>query len=58
MAPSWAMFVVVTSSGLLFLLPFGLWLYLDGAISLPTLLLFLMLGSSPAICAICTDSSS
>jgi ATP-binding cassette subfamily B protein len=46
MAPSWAMFVVVTSSGLLFLLPFGLWLYLDGEISLPTLLLFLMLGSS------------
>ena len=46
MAPSWAMFVVVTSSGLLFLVPFGLWFYLDGSISLPTLLLFLMLGSS------------
>jgi ATP-binding cassette subfamily B protein len=46
MAPSWAVFVVITSSGLVFLLPFGLWLYLAGGISLPTLLMFLMLGSA------------
>lgn len=45
MAPAWALFVVVTASGLLFILPFGLWLYLAGQISLPVLLFFLMLGS-------------
>jgi ATP-binding cassette subfamily B protein len=46
MAPAWATFVVVTSSGLLFILPFGLWLYFTGGISLPILLLFLLLGSA------------
>ncbi|MDR3175024.1 MAG: ABC transporter ATP-binding protein/permease [Desulfovibrio sp.] len=46
MAPPWAMFVVVTSSGLLFILPFGLWLYFGGDISLPVLFLFLLLGSA------------
>jgi ATP-binding cassette subfamily B protein IrtA len=44
-APPWAAFIVITSSGLFFILPFGLWFYLNGAISLPTLLLFIMLGS-------------
>lgn len=44
-APMWAVFVVVTSSGLLFLLPFGMWFYLNGDITLPTLFLFLMLGA-------------
>ena len=46
MAPAWATFVVVTSSGLLFILPCGLWLYFSGGISLPVLLLFLLLGSA------------
>lgn len=46
MAPPWAAFVLVTSSGLFFILPFGLWFYLAELISLPTLLLFLMVGSS------------
>lgn len=44
-APTWAVFVVVTTSGLLFLLPFGMWFYLDGSLDLPTLFLFLMLGA-------------
>ncbi|MDR0548838.1 MAG: ABC transporter ATP-binding protein/permease [Deltaproteobacteria bacterium] len=46
MAPAWAMFVVTTTSGLLFLLPFGLWFYLNGTITFQNLALFLMLGSS------------
>ena len=46
MTPAWAMFVVITSSGLVFILPFGLWFYLHNMISLPVLFLFLMLGSS------------
>jgi ATP-binding cassette subfamily B protein len=45
-APSWAVFVVVTSSGLFFILPFGLYLYCTGGIALPELLLFLLLGSA------------
>ena len=45
MAPAWAMFIVITSSGLFFILPFGLWFYIKGLIPLPTLFLFLMLGS-------------
>jgi ABC-type multidrug transport system fused ATPase/permease subunit len=45
LAPPWAMFIVITSSGLVFILPFGLWFYHAGYITLPTLLLFLMLGS-------------
>jgi ATP-binding cassette subfamily B protein len=45
-APAWAMFVVVTSSGLMFLLPFGLWFYFKGTISFQILMLFLMLGAS------------
>jgi ATP-binding cassette subfamily B protein len=44
-APSWAAFVVVTTSGLTILLPFGLWMYLGGSIDFPTLALFLMLGA-------------
>lgn len=46
MTPAWAMFVVITSSGLVFILPFGLWFCFKGMISLPVLFLFLMLGSS------------
>jgi ATP-binding cassette subfamily B protein IrtA len=46
MTPAWAMFVVITSSGLVFILPFGLWFYFQNIISLPVLFLFLMLGSS------------
>ncbi|MGD9823141.1 ABC transporter ATP-binding protein [Desulfobacter sp.] len=45
MAPAWAMFIVITSSGQFFILPFGLWFYIKDIISLPTLFLFLMLGS-------------
>ena len=45
-APAWAVFVVITSSGLLFILPFGVYFYLNGDIGLPTLFLFLMLGAS------------
>jgi ATP-binding cassette subfamily B protein len=37
---------VITSSGLFFILPFGLWFYIVGLISLPTFLLFLMMGAS------------
>ncbi|MDR1109875.1 MAG: ABC transporter ATP-binding protein/permease [Deltaproteobacteria bacterium] len=46
MAPPWGMFVVTTTSGLFFLLPFGLWFYFQGTLSFPTLMLFLMLGSA------------
>lgn len=45
-APAWAVFVVITSSGLLFILPFGVYFYLNGDIGLPTLFLFFMLGAS------------
>ena len=45
-APAWAVFVVITSSGLLFILPFGVYFYLKGDIGLPTLFLFFMLGAS------------
>jgi ATP-binding cassette subfamily B protein len=45
MAPAWAAFIVITSSGLIFILPFGLWFYLAGIITLPVLFLFLLLGS-------------
>jgi ATP-binding cassette subfamily B protein len=46
MAPTWAMFVVTTSSGLFFILPFGLWFYAKGTLAFSTLSLFLMLGSA------------
>jgi ATP-binding cassette subfamily B protein len=46
MAPTWAMFVVTTTSGLFFILPFGLWFYSQGTLAFPTLTLFLMLGSA------------
>jgi ATP-binding cassette subfamily B protein len=46
MTPAWAMFVMVTSSGLVFILPFGLLFSFKGMISLPVLFIFLMLGSS------------
>ena len=45
MTPAWAVFVVVTSSGLALLLPVGIWLHLAGSLDLPTLALFLMLGA-------------
>ncbi|MDR1297338.1 MAG: ABC transporter ATP-binding protein/permease [Deltaproteobacteria bacterium] len=45
-APAWAMFVVTTTSGLLFLLPFGLYFYHAGTVSFSTLVFFLILGSS------------
>lgn len=45
-APAWAVFVVITSSGLLFILPFGVYFYFKGDIGLPTLFLFFMLGAS------------
>jgi ATP-binding cassette subfamily B protein len=45
MAPPWAVFVVVTTSGLALLLPFGLYWHLSGSISFPELALFLMLGA-------------
>ncbi|VVS94548.1 ABC transporter ATP-binding protein [Desulfoluna spongiiphila] len=44
-APPWALFTVITASSLFFILPFGVWFYLAGSLSLPKLLLFLMLGS-------------
>ena len=44
-APPWAVFVVVTTSGLTIILPFGLWMHLSGSIDFPTLALFLMLGA-------------
>ncbi len=43
--PPWAALIVITGSSLFFLLPFGIWFYLKGTIELPTLFLFLMLGS-------------
>ena len=43
--PPWVALTVITSSSLFFLLPFGIWFYLKGTIELPTLFLFLMLGS-------------
>ncbi len=44
--PSWAAFITITASGLAFILPFGLWFYWAGWITLPVFFLFLMLGSS------------
>ncbi len=44
--PSWAAFITITASGLAFILPFGIWFYMAGWITLPVLFLFLMLGSS------------
>ncbi len=44
-APPWASFTVIINSSLFFLLPIGVWFYLQGTLELPTLLLFLMLGS-------------
>jgi ATP-binding cassette subfamily B protein len=46
MAPTWAMFVVTTTSGLFFILPFGLWFYSQGTLDFSTLMLFLMLCSA------------
>jgi len=44
--PSWAAFITITASGLAFILPFGIWFYTAGWITLPVFFLFLMLGSS------------
>jgi ATP-binding cassette subfamily B protein len=46
MAPAWAMFVVTTTSGICFILPFGLWFYCQGSLGFSELILFLMLGSA------------
>ena len=43
-APPWAAFVVITSSSLFFILPAGLWLHLEGRLSLSVFFLFLMMG--------------
>ena len=43
--PPWAAFTVIASSSLFFILPFGVWFYINGTIELPTLFLCLMLGS-------------
>lgn len=44
-SPAWASFTVIINSSLFFLLPTGIWFYLQGTLELPTLLLFLMIGS-------------
>ena len=50
--PSWAIFSVVVVANLIVILPVGAWLYISGSLSMPTLILFLILGigfSAPLI---------
>jgi len=50
--PSWAIFSVVVVANLIVILPVGTWLYISGSLSMPTLILFLILGigfSAPLI---------
>jgi ATP-binding cassette subfamily B protein len=50
--PSWAVFSVVVVANLIVILPVGAWLYISGSLSMPTLILFLILGigfSAPLI---------
>ncbi|MCG7406324.1 ABC transporter ATP-binding protein/permease [Paenibacillus sp. ACRRX] len=44
LAPVYALFMVMIETGLLFILPVGIWLYTSGDVSLEILLLFLILG--------------
>lgn len=41
-----AVFTVATQANLVLILPLGAWLYLEGAVSLPTFVLFLLMGLS------------
>ncbi len=42
--PSWSIFSVVVVANLIVILPVGAWLYISGSLSMPTLILFLILG--------------
>jgi len=42
--PYWSAFLVFISAQILFILPIGAWLYLAGTLSMPTFILFLLLG--------------
>ncbi len=42
--PSWTIFSVVVVANLIVILPVGAWLYISGSLSMPTLILFLILG--------------
>lgn len=44
-SPPWGMFMAITASSLFFILPVGVWLYIQGSLTLPLLLFFLILGS-------------
>jgi ATP-binding cassette subfamily B protein len=45
MTPPWAAFTVIVGSGLVFILPVGVWLYVRGGLDLSVLLLFMILGA-------------
>ncbi len=42
--PSWAVFSVVVAANIIVILPVGVWFYVSGTLSIPTLILFLILG--------------
>ena len=42
--PSWAVFSVVVTANIIVILPVGVWLYVSGSLSMPTLILFLIIG--------------
>lgn len=42
--PYWSAFLVLISAQILFILPIGAWLYIAGTLSIPTFMLFLLLG--------------
>jgi len=42
--PSWSIFSVVVVANLIVILPVGAWLYISGSLTMPTLILFLILG--------------
>jgi len=42
--PAWSIFSVVVVANLIVILPVGAWLYISGSLTMPTLILFLILG--------------
>ncbi|MFZ2071740.1 MAG: ABC transporter ATP-binding protein [Halobacteriota archaeon] len=42
--PPWTLYSVVVAANLVVILPVGAWLYISGSLSMPTLILFLILG--------------
>lgn len=45
MSPPWGVFMAIAASSLFFILPVGVWLYIQGSLELPLLLFFLILGA-------------